>query len=583
MVTLPKRKLKLWYSKNDYKKERENETKRLSEQLQNDELAKTTTNDEMTESLKENNESQSVDLDSRVPTPSEINQLTETENQSAVSVEDSISQNLPSAALSENQGQLENDKKSEPQPVNDSVSTQIVTQQNIADSENKTESASAVSLPSESAQETTETPKENEKNQIASETETLAIVTQNQSQTENESIPIVTTASVELSKETTLTEPKNDVTLIENVENIEKNIEPLKHDLPTRALVCIGEYPINIILKGSFSERKDEDILPIFVEKSFKEVAKWSKGRLDQNNIVSLEEEIDTHFWYNILPYVVENENFFAHIKSMPTAKLRSAILVSATWSGIGSSLFPILNSQFKEWNISTAGLAILPSKAQPLDGQFNSFASIGIYSSKEAATLILIDRDNLEDYSGVDRNGYTINGNTAANYLLDLMLSKETFVQELGELSASFDSKIFTVLLASGESLKIYGSIENILNTTLLKPLFTFDLATATLLYALVRMPLHLKDKLPRGKIELAIANWFKDKANLESIYLSDPIYVEDSSDRIDIGMFLGGFETATRFSALNNKITKVKNQAIKKGSITEQDWQSIVKSLVE
>ena len=196
--------------------------------------------------------------------------------------------------------------------------------------------------------------------------------------------------------------------------------------------MCIGEYPINIVLKGMFSGIKDQDVLPIFVEKSTKDINKWSKGRLDQNNIVSLDEDIDTHFWYDLPPYLVDNESFFAHIKSMPVEKLQSAILVSATWSGIGSALLPIMNSQFKEWNIKTAGLAILPSKAQPLDGQFNSLASIGIYSSKEATTLILIDRDNLEDYTGVDRNGYVISGNTAANYLLDLMLTKETFVQEL-------------------------------------------------------------------------------------------------------------------------------------------------------
>ena len=250
---------------------------------------------------------------------------------------------------------------------------------------------------------------------------------------------------------------------------------------------------------------------------------------------------------------------------------------------GIGSALLPTLNSQFKEWNIKTVGLAILPSKAQPLDGQFNSLASISIYSSKESTTLILIERDNLEDYTGVDRNGYTISGNTSANYLLELMLAKETFVQELTELSESFGSKIFTPLLASGESLKIYGSIENILNTALLKPFLNFDLSSATLLYVLVRIPLNLKDKLPRGKIELTIANWFKDKANLESINVSDPIYVDDNSDRIDIGMFVGGFETATMFNVLDKKILKVKNQAIKKGSITEEDWQTIVKSLVE
>jgi len=130
---------------------------------------------------------------------------------------------------------------------------------------------------------------------------------------------------------------------------------------------------------------------------------------------------------------------------------------------------------------------------------------------------------------------------------------------------------------------LKIYGSIENMLNATLIRPFFTFDLSSASLLYVLIRMPFHLKEKLPRGTIELAIANWSKDKAALESIYVTDPIYVEDSSDRIDIAMFVGGFETTTIFAALEKKLTRMKNQAFKKGSLTEEKWQAIVKSLVE
>jgi len=140
----------------------------------------------------------------------------------------------------------------------------------------------------------------------------------------------------------------------------------------------------------------------------------------------------------------------------------------------------------------------------------------------------------------------------------------------------------MFTTLLASGVSLKIYETLENMLDTTLLRPLFTFDLSSATILYVLVRMPFNLKDKFPRGKIEVTITNWFKDKADLESIYIADPIYVEDSSDRMDIAMFVGGFETATRFATIEKKVAKMKDQAVKKGLITEEDWQAIAKSLL-
>ena len=53
------------------------------------------------------------------------------------------------------------------------------------------------------------------------------------------------------------------------------------------------------------------------------------------------------------------------------------------------------------------------------------------------------------------------------------------------------------------------------------------------------------MKDKLPRAKIELAVATWFKEKANLKTIYITEPVYVDDASDRIDVVLFVGGFDT--------------------------------------
>ena len=155
------------------------------------------------------------------------------------------------------------------------------------------------------------------------------------------------------------------------------------------------------------------------------------------------------------------------------------------------------------------------------------------------------LDRDHIESYEGVDRKGESIKGNMVANYLLNLFLAKDTLVDEISELSRTFNTKLFTPLLVTGASYKIYGSLENMLNTALLKPFLTFDLSSASLLYVLLRMPLSLKDKLPRGKIELAITNWFKEKTNLQSIYITEPIYTEDMTDRIDAVLFVGGFDT--------------------------------------
>jgi hypothetical protein len=243
--------------------------------------------------------------------------------------------------------------------------------------------------------------------------------------------------------------------------------------------------------------------------------------------------------------------------------------------------LLPAVISQFAEWNTSSIALAVLPSKVQPSDVHFNAFSSIGTVASTESTPLVLIERDRLEGYMGANRNGSTIGGNAVVNYLLELMLTKDTLVQELSELSRAFNVKMYTVLAATGASFKIYGSLENIFNAALLNPLLTFDLSTASVLYVLLRMPLQFKDKLPRGKIELAVASWFKKKASLSSIYVTEPIYVEDVSDRIDIVMFVGGFDLTEMFTSLEKKVNATKNQAIKKGWIKEEEWKGIVKSL--
>ena len=292
---------------------------------------------------------------------------------------------------------------------------------------------------------------------------------------------------------------------------------------------------------------------------------------------------IDTHFWYNVLPFVSQDETLIEGLKKKPIEKLHSAIMVASVWDGIGSASLPTLISKLKASNINSLSIAILPSKIQPTDAYFNSLASLGMCASSDAATVVLLDRDLLENYEGVDRNGSLIKGNMVANYLVNLLLAKETLVQEISELSRTFNVKMYSVLLATGASIKIYGSLENMLNAMLLKPLLTFDLSSASLLYVLLRMPISLKDKLPRGKIELAIAGWFKEKANLKSIYITEPIYVEDTSDRIDLILFVGGFDTAKMFTDLDKKVKSMKNRAVEKGFIKEEDWQAIMKNLEE
>ena len=366
------------------------------------------------------------------------------------------------------------------------------------------------------------------------------------------------------------------------IENIGKHIDQLKPRFPSQAIIYIGEYPIQVLLKGSLMEEND-DVLPICIDKSSKDIRKWSQSRLKPYNILGLDTKLDTYFWFHVYPKIIKNDKFIARLKNKPINSVRQAIIVSSIWDGVGSALLPSLSSQLKVLNINSVSLAVLPSKLQPPDVHFNAFSSIGISVSMDSTPVLLINRDNLENYVGASRKGAKITGNRFLNYLLELLFAKETLVQELSELSRSFNIKIFTVVSATGASLRIYGSVENVLAAALLRPLLTFDLSSASVLYILLRIPSQLKTKLPREKLELSIVNWFKDKASLKSIYFSDPIYVEDTSDRIDVVMFVGGFDVNEMFTSMEKDIDAIKGDAIDRGFISEEEWQGIVKSLVE
>jgi len=93
--------------------------------------------------------------------------------------------------------------------------------------------------------------------------------------------------------------------------------------------------------------------------------------------------------------------------------------------------------------------------------------------------------------------------------------------------------------------------------------------------------MPSHLKDRLPRGKIEMATADWSRRMTSVKSIYVSEPVYVDDSSDRVDAVVLAGGFDLTELNDFLQKKAGKIKSESVKKGQLKEKEWEAVVKSL--
>ena len=364
--------------------------------------------------------------------------------------------------------------------------------------------------------------------------------------------------------------------------NIENHIKRISSWIPSQAIIGIGKYSIQTILNGIVLDNTG-DILPLFIDKSTKEIRNWSQSHLKPYNILGLDTKNDTLLWFHVYRDLIKNDSFIKRLKNKPLDYVSQAIVVASLEDGVGSSLFPLICSQLQMLNINPIALSILPSKVQPADAHFNAFSSMGLSISTGVTPIILIDRDNLENYVGVNRRGTTIKSNMIINYLIELLSEKTTLGQEISELSRSFNIKFFTPILTTGVSLRIYGSIENMLKTAILKPLLKFDLSSASVLYVFFRIPSHLKTKLAREKIDLSLANWFQDKVNLKSIYLTDPIYTQDTSDRIDIVILVGGINTTKLFTSMRKKINSIKKEALNLGFIDEKEWKEIAESLIK
>jgi hypothetical protein len=355
--------------------------------------------------------------------------------------------------------------------------------------------------------------------------------------------------------------------------SVEKHIEALKPLLPKQAMVCIGEYPIKTFIKEPGVNKVG--ILPIFIEKSSDDIYQWIPRGYNPHFVWGFEDkDIDTHFWYDVLPTMIRSTAIMDSLKKKHTQELHSAIIFTSVWDGVGSAALPSLIDKFRRHSIDSLSLAILPSKIQPNDAHFNAYATIQMCLSTEGSTVVLLGRDQLEGFDGVDRAGQQIRGNNVVNYLLNLFLSKELLVQEIAELSRTFNVKFFSCLAVTAASYRVYGSLENMLDTALLKPLLDFDVSGSSLLYVLLRMPEGLREKIPRAKIELEITNWFKEKTSLQSIHITEPIYTTDLTDRIDAVLFIGGFDTEQMFAGLEKKVEGLKGQAVERGFMT-MDWQ--------
>ncbi len=92
------------------------------------------------------------------------------------------------------------------------------------------------------------------------------------------------------------------------LDSIKKHIETLRPLLPKQTTVYIGEYSIKVLLKQPYRDR-NERTLQVLVGKSSDEVYTWIPKGFDPELVLGFEDaNIQTHFWYNVLPFVLQDQ-----------------------------------------------------------------------------------------------------------------------------------------------------------------------------------------------------------------------------------------------------------------------------------
>jgi len=365
------------------------------------------------------------------------------------------------------------------------------------------------------------------------------------------------------------------------LQRIRGHINQISPVLPNQVVVTIGRYALGTC---GDTRRFMGDVKPTLIRILHrKEVAlKTVDVSFDPEQTIIIDTAYEPHYWFDLHAHFDENGDLSDELEMRIYNYHEEVISIASLSEGMASGVLPILHSYLTREGKSAASIAVFPSMVHSSDALFNAFSTIGLISADASAPLILLDQSRLEAFAGVHRDGDVLMGKDVIDYLVELFLDKEGFIRDLVKLSRSFGVGLYTVLMAAGCSLEIYENFRNILDITLEQPMLDFDLSTASMIYAVVRAPLHLRGQLTKGRIELEVSSWLKERADLDAPQICEPIYVDEFGDKIDVIILVGGFDTGELFTSIDKRISRLSRTMVEQELYDREVWNKIREQLL-
>ena len=359
--------------------------------------------------------------------------------------------------------------------------------------------------------------------------------------------------------------------------NIKSHINALKPVLPNRAVVTVGQYALDLAdipsVKG-----EQTDLIRVHHKKDLE----YKTIILDRNYSMEIDTEYEPHYWFD-LKTQTDDETIRKGLERKIFRYHKDLYTITNLGEGTAAGLLPLLHKFFNNKAKNSLALGIFPSMAHSSDALFNAFSCTGMISLENTTPLLFFDQGKLEEYRGVHRKGDTLNGVKALDYLLEILLEKDGFLRDFFTLSRNFNLQYFTPLMATGCSLEIYENLRNILDISLEQPLLDIDISTSSLIYVLVRSPLSYSSEFTKGVIEYEVSQWMNESLGIDIPQVVDTIFREEYSDRLDVVMLMGGFDTKPLFGGIYERIKRFTHMNLEQNLIEADHWNKLKENLLK
>lgn len=276
--------------------------------------------------------------------------------------------------------------------------------------------------------------------------------------------------------------------------------------------------------------------------------------------------------------------------------RIEALMIVAAVGGGVEAGVGPyFLSSAYKaEMKSDKVAIPILPSDQEPGIFQFNAISSLAKFISynrrRNADILIPVSAFSLAILKSVGKNGVELTPSQTVASLIAFLLPrqgeqecKRLDLEEIVHIAKTTGILHYVPCLALNHSFRIYGSLMNIFQSALLRPLMNIRPETALCTFMLLRIPSALKGELKVENITSESLQFREESFPNEIEGDCGVCFYESSSDKVDLLLLLGGCDLNDSLAPLLEGYHRIKDETIYHAQVApfaQRDMQTVTKA---